>query len=166
MPIVSSQITEDSQQADGRRWITEEHTAGTGKMYRVTYLAESGTDINSVMSARVSGINQSLIDTEISKYLDKIENGENVIDLEYPETTQAYRALQFLLWGKEQIKTKNFDSLKWAYLVTDPYTESQINGLMEGTIFENKADKIQAWVEKIRDMKLAMVDAETAAGEV
>jgi len=166
MPITSSQIIEDSQQADGRRWVTEEHTAGTGKTYKVTYLAEATTDINTVMAARVAGMNQSLIDTEISKYLGRIEDGLNVIGLDYTETTQTYRALQFLKWAKDMVVIKNFQALRFAYLVIDPYTEIQINNLLAGTIFENKADKIKAWVLKIKAMDLAMIDGADAAGEV
>ena len=110
MPITSSQISEDSQQADGRRWVTEEHTSGTGKTYRVVYLAESESDIAVVMVARVSGIDQSLIDTEILKYLNRIEQGLNVIGLTYTETAQKFRVLQFLLWAKDRIKEKNFET--------------------------------------------------------
>ena len=166
MPIASSKITEDSRQADGRRWITEEHIAGTGKQYRVTYMAESGIDVSTAMNARVPGMNQSLIDAEVAKYIDRIENGLNVIGLDYEETTQKYRALQFLLWAKEMVKEENFQALRFAYMTIDPYTETQIDNLMTGTVFEGKAANIKLWVAKIKDMKLAMDDAGSAAGEV
>jgi len=166
MPVTLSQIIEDSEQADGRRWITEEHTASTGQKHRVTYLCPAGVNAETIMNNRVDNIDQQLIETEIAIYLDRIEEGKNVIGLNYVETTQKYRALQFLLWGKEMIQDENFQALRWAYLVIDPYTETQINTLMAGTAFANKADKIKAWVLKIKDMKLAMNDTETAAGEV
>jgi hypothetical protein len=165
MPITISELIEDSLQADGRRWITEQHTAATGKTYRVNYLAESSTDVNPVMIARVPGINQSLIDTEIAKYLDRVEQGLNTVGLPYTETVIQYRVLQFILWLKENVKVRNFDTVQWAYLVTDPHSEAQINGLLVGTEFEGKADVIKLWTAKIKDMKLAMDDAETA-GEV
>lgn len=166
MPITSSEIIEDSEQADGRRRITEKHTAATGKEYLVSYLAESTTDESAVMAARVSGINQSLKDTEVAKYINRIENGLNVIGETYSETTQKYRAYFFLTWAKDMVKDENFQALRYAYLVIDPYTETQINTLMKGTQFEGKADKIKLWVAKIKDMKLAMDDSATAAGEV
>lgn len=166
MPITSSQITEDSQQADGRRWITELHTDSINREWPINYLAAASTDAVAVMNARVSSVNDRLIDSEIAEYLRKIENGENVIGLTYTETTQKYRALQFLLWAKERIKEKDFDSLQYAYLVTDPYTEAQINILLEGTEFAGKADKVKIWADKLRDMKTAMTDAELAAEDV
>ena len=166
MPITSSQIIEDSAQADGRRWVTEEHTARTGKTYRVTYLAESTTNITTVMNARVPGINQSLIDTEISKYLDRIENGLTVIGETYNETSQTVRALYFLHWAKEMIQNKTLEPLRYAWKVTESYTAAQINNLLSGTQFENKADKIKLWEAKLKTMDTEMTAASVAAEEV
>jgi len=166
MPITSSEIIEDSEQADGRRWVTEEHTAGTGKLYKVTYLAEATTNIVAVMNARVPGIDQSLIDTEISRYLSRIEQGLNVIGETYNETTQAYRAKQFLLWAKDMVQNNTLEPLRYAWKVTKPYTEAQKNVLLDGTAFENKADKIKLWEGKLKDMDTAMTESEAAAGEV
>ena len=166
MPIVSSQITEDSRQADGRRWITEKHTDSVGKAYQVKYLAESDTDVNVVMSARVSAMDQMLIDTEIAVYLDRIENGLDVIGETYIETVQADRALRFLEWAKELIRNNTLEPLRYAWKVTEPFTETQINNLLSGTAFANKADKIKLWETRLKAMDVEMLAASVAAGEV
>ena len=164
MPITSSQITEDSQQADARRWITEEHTDSTGKIWPVSYLATATADIEAIMNARVAHVDARLMAHEISEYLHRIENGENVIGATYTETTQTYRALKFLEWAKQMIANENFQALRFAHLVTDPYSETQINTLLAGTQFEGKADKIKILVDKFREMAVSM-DASIIAGE-
>lgn len=165
MPIISSKIIEDSTQGNKRR-ITEQHTDSVGKNHLVSYMCESDFNVTAAMDSRVAHINQQLIDSEIASYIDRIENGLNVIGEAYTETTQKYRALQFLLWAKDMVKQKNFQALQYANLVIDPYSETQINTLLEGTQFENKADKIKTWILKIKDMKSAIDDNAIAAGDV
>lgn len=166
MPVTSSEIIEDSKQADGRRWITEKHFTSTGQDRLITYLAEAKADAKSIMLKRVSNIDQQLIDQEISQYINKIEKGENVIGLKYTETTQKERASKFLEWAKEKIDEEDFNALRYAHRVIDPYSEKQINGLLAETDYENKADKVKTWVQKIKDMKLAMDESVIAAEEV
>ena len=164
--ITSSQIIEDSLQADGRRWVTEQHISAIGNKYSVTYLCEAGVNAETVMDARVPQINQQLKDTEIAVYLNDIENGVNVIGETYNETSQAVRALHFLYWAKDNIQANTLEPLRYAWKVTEPYTIAQINGLLSGTQFENKADKIKLWEAKLKSMDLEMTAASEAAGEV
>jgi len=46
MPIVSSEILEDSQQADGRRLITEKHTDSNGVDHKIVYIVNAGVDVS------------------------------------------------------------------------------------------------------------------------
>lgn len=161
MPIVLSEIIEDSHQTDGRRWITEEHTAGTGKTYRVTYLAESGTSVETVMAARVSGLDQSLVDTEIARFMQRVEDGLDINGISYAETTNKVRLVALLDWLKLNIKERNFDPVQWAYLVFDPYTEAQIGGVLTDTVYEGREADVKSWIAKIKAMKLAMDEVET-----
>ncbi len=165
MPITTSKIIEDSIQADGRRWITEQHTNSVDEILKVTYLADADLDVMVRMNNRIPNINQQLIDQEINQYLNRIEKGEKVIGLDYPETTREERTINFLEWGKQMIKEENFQALKHVHLVVDPYSEAQINGLLEGTKYENKADKIKSWVLKIDDMNIATDNIVIAAEE-
>lgn len=72
MPIVSSVISDDAAQRDGRRWITELHTDHLGEQYRFAYLGPAGVDANAILSARVSGIAQALIDREVGRNVEEI----------------------------------------------------------------------------------------------
>lgn len=167
MPIVdSSYFTEPYVQANGRRRVKETHIDQTGKKHQVEYLAKNDTDLNTVLSDRIPGINQSLIDAEISNYLSRISQGLKVIGENYQETTQQFRSLQFLLWAKRGIQNKAFSQLRYAWKVTENYTINQINTLLVGTEFANKADKIKAWESKLKSMDAAMDEAEISAGEV
>lgn len=66
MPIVSSEIVEDSRQRDARRWIRERHTDQVGQRYEFAYLCAAAFDAAAAMAARVAGINASLIADEIA----------------------------------------------------------------------------------------------------
>lgn len=162
MTITSSQIIEDSPQADGRRWIAEEHTDSIGKKHRVNYMAELGADILTIMAGRIAGMNESLVEQEYSWYLNLIEEGKNVVGLTYTETTQTQRAIRFLQWAKEKALSGDHQSLRYAYQIIDQFTEAQIDGLLGA----GKGVKVKAWAEKIRSMKQYMDESATAAGEV
>ena len=58
--IISSTIIEDRSQRDGRRSVTERHVDSTGSAHDVYYLAESNTDVNVAMAARVPQITANL----------------------------------------------------------------------------------------------------------
>ena len=60
MSIVSSRITEERVQIDGRRYVTETHTLDNGKTHIVQYLAEKTMDIEKIMAARVVEIEDHL----------------------------------------------------------------------------------------------------------
>lgn len=65
MPIVSSTYRIDGHaQADGRRYVIEDHTDSTGVVHRVEYLAASGTDYQSVADARAIAIAEALVAAE------------------------------------------------------------------------------------------------------
>ena len=76
MPIVASEIIEDSAQADGRRYIRERHTDDLGVSHDVTYLAELGTDEEAVMASRVAQIEEQLRQAEINANMAKYLNAE------------------------------------------------------------------------------------------
>jgi hypothetical protein len=67
MPIVTSEVTDDSPQIDGRRWITERHLDQVGAAHFRTYMALSDQVIDP--SDTVSILDQELIDTEIQRNL-------------------------------------------------------------------------------------------------
>lgn len=162
MPIISSQIIEDSEQADGRRWVTEEHADSNGESYRVPYLTLSGANVTVNMNAMIVKINERLVERELSRYLHRIEQGKNIIGLPYTETTQTQRAIEFLKWAKQKALDHDHQALRYAHNIIDQFTEAQIDGLLG----IGKGAKVKAWAEKIRAMKLAMDESEVAAEEV
>jgi hypothetical protein len=162
MPVISSQITEDSIQADSRRWVTEEHIDSTVETHQIIYLAEFGADITTTMNNRVSQIDENLFDEEINFYLNRIEQGKNVIDLDYTETTQSERAIKFLKWAKAKALAGDHQALRYACLIIDEYTEVQIDNLLGA----GKGAKVKTWAEKIRAMAISMNESEVAAGDI
>lgn len=58
--IVASTYTAGNPQVDGRRQITESHTADDGNVYTYSYLADVATDIELVQSERAAMLNSQL----------------------------------------------------------------------------------------------------------
>lgn len=67
MPIVSSTHVVGQAQVDGRRYVTESHTDGTGAVRQVEYLAAVGTDYAAVRDARALVIADQLADEEAAQ---------------------------------------------------------------------------------------------------
>ena len=66
MPITASTIIEDSPQRDRRRHVRERHVDHTAVAHEVTYMAGAGTDVQAVMTARVSQIEARLTARELT----------------------------------------------------------------------------------------------------
>ena len=64
MAIVSSTYTVGHAQADGRRYVREQHTDSEGIVHSVEYLAALGTDYQAVADARAVSIAASLAEEE------------------------------------------------------------------------------------------------------
>lgn len=64
MPIASSNAVSGVPGIDGRFWVSERHTLVDGVVVFVEYLATNGDNIQSVMSARASAINDDLANSE------------------------------------------------------------------------------------------------------
>jgi hypothetical protein len=73
MPIVSSVLTTESAQRDGRHWIEERHTDQVGVVYPIRYLADAGLDTNAVMTARAVQIGNDLATAEANADLERIK---------------------------------------------------------------------------------------------
>lgn len=76
MPIVSSELSQDGPQSDGRFWVTEVHTDHIGRQHIIRWLAAVGVDAAAVMLARVIRILEGLEQREIEENMASIlENG-------------------------------------------------------------------------------------------
>ena len=61
MPIISSTYTiDDHAQADGRRWVREQHTDHTGQTYTAEYLAPEDWDYETTLQARATNIGREI----------------------------------------------------------------------------------------------------------
>lgn len=69
MAIVLSTHALGSVQADGRRYVLEDHTDQIGRHYLAEYLAAVGADYVAIRTARAAEISQRLIDLEIAQAL-------------------------------------------------------------------------------------------------
>ncbi len=151
MPIISSEIIENSPQANGSRSITERHTASTGKTYDVHYFAPAGMDADKALSDRVAKMDRMLKDQEIDTYLYRIEEGQDILNETYTETDQAYRAVKFFEWVQDKITHKDFAALKYTPVIVDQFTESQLDALLGS----GEGAKVKAWTVKIKEMNTA-----------
>lgn len=74
MPITSSTFTKDPHtQKDGRRYVYEKHTANTGQVFDVAYLAAGDAldaTLTATMNARAAQYNTTLADTEFGVIVD------------------------------------------------------------------------------------------------
>lgn len=67
MPIVSSTHVVGQAQADGRRYVTEQHTDDLGAVLLVEYLAAQDADYTAIRTARAAAINDRLAEEEATE---------------------------------------------------------------------------------------------------
>lgn len=60
MPIVSSEITHDDPQVDGRRYIHERHVDDRDREYIFIYLADADWDAEASLTARVPPLDEQI----------------------------------------------------------------------------------------------------------
>jgi hypothetical protein len=64
--IVSSALTQELAQKDGRFWVEERHTDNLGLIWPVRYLAAIGTNVNALLTSRAVQIAADLVAAEIA----------------------------------------------------------------------------------------------------
>lgn len=68
MPVSNSTyVVEAHAQIDGRRYVRETHTDGTGTQHVVDYLAAVGTDYAAVLVVHAQQLEQQLADAEYAE---------------------------------------------------------------------------------------------------
>ena len=152
-------------QKNGQIKVHEVFIDSLSKEHRHFYAASPGTtdeQLTSNLNNRVDHRNDRLKKQEIQRYLNRIEKGENVIGLDYEETTQPERAIEFLKWAKVKAIEGDHQALRYAVNLIDQFTETQIDNLLG----IGKGAKVKAWAEKLRDMSTAMDESTIAAGGV
>jgi hypothetical protein len=89
MPIVTSTfLIDEHSQVNGARYVTETHTASTGKVIEVMYRTKDAERCEAVMLARVPQINQQLHDSETEECVQRILAGENMMTMTFVDTTR------------------------------------------------------------------------------
>lgn len=96
MSITSSQIITDQAQADGRRHILERHTDHLSVLHHVSYLAEVGTNANTVLAARVPFILEQLKAHEINANIATALNAGLVFTFNHSTVAENRTALREL----------------------------------------------------------------------
>lgn len=86
--MVTSEIVEDSPQADGRRHVRERHVDSVGAVYRVSYLAEQPDDVEAIAAARAPLLIEQSEQAEIRRNLD------NALSDDVPAPTTLYTTSQ------------------------------------------------------------------------
>lgn len=70
MPVVSSTHSVGPAQADGRRYVTEQHTDDLGAVLVFEYLSAVEADYVAIRTARVAQINEQLAEAEAQALID------------------------------------------------------------------------------------------------
>jgi hypothetical protein len=71
--IISSTVTVEGAQVDGRFWVYEVHTDNVGLEWRVDYLADAGTNYNADATARAPILADQLRTSEIETNINMIK---------------------------------------------------------------------------------------------
>ena len=148
MGIVSSIITENLIQKDGRRDITEVHIDHLGIKHFVRWTAiNSATDINALMILRIPSLWENLIEQDINDAISQVQGGADprAVTLKYATAQQAVKAL--LLWA---FKNKAWEAWKVIPLI-DSLTDTQLRNILE--IDQTKVNKIRARIIGLKDIK-------------
>lgn len=135
--IVSSEITGNNLQADGRRVITEIHTDSEGGRHRYSYMANIGVDIDAVMTTRVARVESAIKGREIEDF---ISNGAD------PNYTVKFVTVGVLLTKtlKYFLQNKSIEAFSIIPLI-DSLTDTQINNRVPG-----KATKIRNRIVRLK----------------
>lgn len=89
MPIVTSTFSiDDHCQANGTRYVREQHIASFGQVVEVVYRTNDVESCEAVMLARVPQINQQLHDSETEACVQRIFAGENMMTMTFIDTTR------------------------------------------------------------------------------
>jgi hypothetical protein len=97
MSIVSSVLSKEGAQKDGRFWVLETHTDNAGVAYQIRYLASAGTldaMLNATMSARATQTGDSLANEEVAENIGRI-----LIDGSLATVTAVYATLAAIRAG-------------------------------------------------------------------
>ena len=84
---MTSLIISDTIQIDGRRHIIERHVDDFGITHDYFYMAESNTDVNAIMTARVATLEAQLVEADIQLNIQRILEGN------YGEVINKYATL-------------------------------------------------------------------------
>lgn len=155
MPIVSSEIVEDAQQATGFRYITERHVDHVGVARLVRYLASPSADAVAIMTARIVALEQRLADAEFARNLALIFSGEfAAVTTQHMTMADAQAAL------REVYRTATGEQVGRlaAFLLT--LSDARLRAL-----FNVSQGQIGALRSRLQARVDALAAVETAAGE-
>lgn len=151
MTITSSQIVEDSSQADGRRFLTMKFTFHTGEVVQLCRKVGSAYDEQVGLTLEAAKQENQIIDREDSNLYSKILTGQETEVVEaviaHPETISlADRRKRFhrklVRWAMQEQDIKGVRRLLyalWYYLkYTASYTPQQIANYFDVTLAQLK----------------------------
>jgi len=126
MPIISSEITEDSPQADGRRFVGFKFVFHTGQEVIRRFMVASDYDKNVGISAMMPLVEIYMVKEEEQKIVGEVEAGLNPMDIAVNHTTvqEAHRKLiKWIMNHKADIAVKMIPLVQYLRIT---YTAQQI----------------------------------------
>lgn len=149
MPIVSSVLSEEGEQRDGRHWVNEVHTDHLGQTHVASWLAEPNDNASQIMADRVPSIEATLKTHEIETNVATILVLGSLTDTSLDHSTV----------------NENFAVLREAYK-----TALEVEAVMAGDFLSSQSDAVlrnvfamtQPQVNNLRTNKLTPA-ANTAA---
>lgn len=141
MAIVSSTVSQEGAQKDGRKWTREVHTDGQGRVYEFPYLAAAGLDINAVLAARAITLAADLAAAEAEADVALIKANGSLAVVTTNHTTVA--AIRTALRAAYATATRTDAVMIGDYLAT--LTDAQLQtlfGLTAGQVNTLRTNKL------------------------
>lgn len=101
MAITASSLVALTPLADGRRYVTEQHTDQDGLIHRLTYLAGALDNLQATLTARATQLFADLVDRELERNLQRILEQGSAAQLTFRYCTAG----QMRAYGREAFRT-------------------------------------------------------------
>ncbi|MEA3478425.1 MAG: hypothetical protein U9R60_09620 [Bacteroidota bacterium] len=89
MAITKSEITDNTLQAHGQRYVVEKHFDHLGREHLVSYATEADKDLKLILLARVKFLDEMLVAQEITEKVTQVENGYPIGGLEFATSEEV-----------------------------------------------------------------------------
>ncbi len=152
MPIVSSEIVEDSLQANNRRALRERHVDHLGNEYIRSSKIDASVDVNLKLAEGATFIQNDLENSETQKYLDMASSGIEIDPTTNPDYVSKANLLRALI--RQAFLEAGHITAFSIIAIIDSLTDTQIKNAVG--IDQAKVNKIRNRVTNLKLIRTAI----------